>query len=514
VTETAADPGWRISGLAGRRQDVIDRLRPGVAADPIPTRLSWLLTGAVAVLAALLRWPRLGQPADLVFDEVYYAKDAWALVTTGVEVEVDLGTLTRAGDERVLAESASFVVHPPLGKWLIGVGELLVGITPTGWRVTVAVLGVLAVILLARIARRLTGSTVLGTLAGLLLAVDGLAIVMSRTALLDGILMVALLAAFGCLLCDRDWTRSRLAEQLGAGAEPDRVAIGWRPWLWGAGALLGCALATKWSAVWFILVLAVMWLLWEAGALRLLGVRAPFARALMTSGGWGVAALGVVPGAVYLLSWSGWFLTDRGYGRADAVGPVEVLMAWLTYQRQALTFHSGLTADHSYQAGAWLWPLLLRPTAFAYDGAAVGCGTGECVTEVIALANPILWWLAIAAVVWQAWRWLADRDWRSGAVLSGVLAGWVPWLFFPARTTFAFYTIVVLPFLILALVLTAGSLLGTPGDPPRRRQLGAGAVGVVVVACLIATWFFFPVWTSLPMPRDEWGWRMWLPSWI
>jgi 4-amino-4-deoxy-L-arabinose transferase-like glycosyltransferase len=100
-------------------------------------------------------------------------------------------------------------VHPPLGKETIAVGEWLFGLTPFGWRLMVAILGSLAILMTARIARRMTRSNLLGCVAGLLLALDGLEFVMSRTALLDISVMFWVLAAFGCLLIVRD--RSRLA---------------------------------------------------------------------------------------------------------------------------------------------------------------------------------------------------------------------------------------------------------------------------------------------------------------
>ena len=96
------------------------------------------------------------------------------------------------------------------------------GVTPFGWRFVTAVLGTLAVLMVARIGRRLTRSTLLGTIAGLLLALDGLSIVLSRTAILDGIVAFFVLAAFGALLVDRDRMRSRLAD-LGRGP-PGRAA--------------------------------------------------------------------------------------------------------------------------------------------------------------------------------------------------------------------------------------------------------------------------------------------------
>src|SRR5260370_11247439 len=88
------------------------------------------------------------------------------------------------------------------------------GLTPFGWRFAVAAIGTLSILLTARIARRLTRSTMLGCVAGLLLALDGLELVLSRTAILDIFLMFWVLAAFGLLVIDRD----RLIARLGTAA--------------------------------------------------------------------------------------------------------------------------------------------------------------------------------------------------------------------------------------------------------------------------------------------------------
>ncbi|PWS45995.1 phospholipid carrier-dependent glycosyltransferase, partial [Streptomyces sp. FT05W] len=146
----------------------------------------------VALVAGVLRFWNLGSPKAVIFDETYYAKDAWALVNQGYE-----GSWPKDVDKLILKDPSSvdipvdpgYVVHPPVGKWIIGVGEQLFGFTPFGWRFMVALLGTLSVLMLCRIGRRLFRSTFLGCLAGTLLAVDGLHFVMSRTALLDLVLM-------------------------------------------------------------------------------------------------------------------------------------------------------------------------------------------------------------------------------------------------------------------------------------------------------------------------------------
>ncbi|PZS29070.1 MAG: hypothetical protein DLM58_16055, partial [Pseudonocardiales bacterium] len=56
-------------------------------------------------------------------------------------------------------------------------------------------------------------------IAGLLLALDGLSLVLSRTALLDIFLQTFVLAGFGALVVDRDQVRARLAGLIADGAE-------------------------------------------------------------------------------------------------------------------------------------------------------------------------------------------------------------------------------------------------------------------------------------------------------
>ena len=146
--------------------------------------------------------------------------DALGILRFGVEhnyVSNRNGMLVR-GDPRIFTDGGEFVVHPPFGKVLIAAGEWLFGLSPFGWRFAAAVVGSLSILLLARIARRMTRSTLLGCFAGLLLALDGLEFVMSRTALLDIFVMFWVLAAFGCLVVDRDVYRARLADAAAAAA--------------------------------------------------------------------------------------------------------------------------------------------------------------------------------------------------------------------------------------------------------------------------------------------------------
>ncbi|MBK5238049.1 MAG: phospholipid carrier-dependent glycosyltransferase, partial [Actinomycetales bacterium] len=148
----------------------------------------WYWGGPVAVtaLAAGLRLWNLGDPHTLIFDETFYVKDAWSLWNNGYETTWPSETDPRfaAGETNIFTTGGSYVVHPPLGKWLIALGMVGSGATNAfGWRFSVALAGILMVFLIALIARRLTGSTLLAVIAGGLLAVDGHAITLSRVSL-------------------------------------------------------------------------------------------------------------------------------------------------------------------------------------------------------------------------------------------------------------------------------------------------------------------------------------------
>ena len=110
------------------------------------------------------------------------------------------------------------VVHPEVGKWLIALGEKAFGMDPFGWRVAAAVVGSLMVLVMCRLVRRMTGSTALGLIGGLLLSLDGLQFVLSRLALLDIFLAFFILWPSPALVADRDWYRAKMARLV-----PDQV---------------------------------------------------------------------------------------------------------------------------------------------------------------------------------------------------------------------------------------------------------------------------------------------------
>ncbi len=518
---------------------------PPVLAERLTRWSGWVGPLLVTLMAGLMRFWHLSSPRAVIFDETYYAKDAWALVHRGFEVNWDKNAndaVLQTHGHLAIPTDAAYVVHPPVGKYVIGLGELVFGFDPFGWRFMTALLGTLSVLLICRIGRRMFRSTFLGCLAGALMAVDGLHFVMSRTSLLDGVLMFFVVAAFGCLVVDRDRSRARLAAALPVDADgrarpdadvADTLRLGWRPWRWGAGVMLGLAIGTKWNGLYILAAFCVLAVLWDVGARRVAGAHHPYRAALRHDTG--ITFLATVPVAigVYLLSWLGWILSPAdgtgGYFRNWAAtdgrgGHFTFLPDWLRslwhYEHEVYKFHVGLSTPHTYQSNPWSWLVLGRPVSYFYESPAPGADgcpadAGEkCAREVLAIGTPVLWWAGCAALLYMLWRWAFRRDWRAGAIACGVAAGYLPWFMYQERTIFLFYAVVFLPFLCLALAMLVGAIIGPPGSTDTRRMIGASAAGVLV---LLIAWnfiYFWPLYTGTAIPIDDWRSRMWLDTWV
>jgi dolichyl-phosphate-mannose--protein O-mannosyl transferase len=506
-----------MSGTAVERPrsaavETLDRIR-GRLVRPLPADgwWGWAIPLAITGVALFMRLWRITRPPAKVFDETYYAPDAWNLLHHGVELDTNSPTT-----------APGFVAHPPLGKWAIAVGEGIFGNHPLGWRFSSAIVGSLAILMLARIARRLFRSTLLGCIAGLLLAFDGLEFVQSRTSMLDIFLMFWVLAAFGCLLLDRDHGRRRLADALD---RPLDLAsrgpwLGFRPWRWAAGFCLGAACATKWDGIFWVPTFFLLALFWDAGARRIAGARQPLVSALLLDGLFALVPFVVLVAAVYLASWTGWFISDGAHawnhdryvhaGQSWFAHDRAVLGGWWRYQWEMYNFHRHLDAAHPYLSRPYGWLLLARPVSYFY-ASPHGCGTDSCSQEVLALGTPALWWAAIPALIAVLWRAIGRLDWRAAAIVIPFAAGYLPWFVadHDHRTMFLFYMLPVLPFMVLAVTMTLGMVLGRAYSTPLRHSVGTVAAGAYLLAVIATFGYLYPVLAGKVLTYDQWHNRMW-----
>ncbi|MDR3069413.1 MAG: phospholipid carrier-dependent glycosyltransferase [Propionibacteriaceae bacterium] len=505
---------------------------------------SWLVTIAITLVAFATRLVNLNFPNKLIFDETYYAKDAWTLSHLGYEGSwpekidgVEANAAVAAGSVDAFTTDPAFVVHPPLGKWIIAIGEQLFGMTSFGWRIMPCVFGALLIMLTIRLGRRLSRSTLIGAIAGIFLTFDGLTFVMSRVALLDIFQSVFLLAAVASCVADRDYYRAKIADKIEAARRPDlRGHFGpmvWlRPWRLLAGVMFGLAIAIKWTSLYPLAAMGILSVVWDVRARYLAGASKQAFWALLKDGIPAFARMVVVAVPVYLATWMSWFASSAGWGRnwgtenpgdplTQTFGPD--LAAWLNYHKEIYGFHTGdfmmLEADHPYEAHPLGWLIMWRPTAMdAQNGiepGTEGCplGQGECLRVITGLGTPVFWWLAAFAILACAILWLGDRDWRFGLPFLATMSMYLPWFLYAGRPTFHFYSITFVPYLAIGLALFLGAVLGPPGWPARRSR----GIAVAVILTLVAANFvwIYPLLSDETLPRTLWQLRLWFgPLWI
>nr|WP_233568736.1 phospholipid carrier-dependent glycosyltransferase [Kocuria soli] len=530
-----------VRGSGDTEADLRERLLPSW---PPVAAWMWLLPLLPVLLGGFMRFYQLARPQEIAFDETYYVKDGWALATSGYEQEWpdDADDSFALGVVPTPDGKASFVVHPPVGKWLIGWGMLLFGPGDAfGWRFFPAVFGTAMIALVVVAALLMFRSPVVAAVAGTLLAVDGLHLTHSRLALLDIFLAFFVLLAFVFLLLDRIDGRRRLIRKLqrsspsGASDTIDGRSHGFGAWLgvrwWRIAAGISCGLAVgvKWNALYYVAALGVITVLWDLGARRAAGIRLWLPGGVVLDGLFAFVSMIPVALLTYLSTWLGWLRTSGGYDRNWAAEHPGEGAQWLPeslrslweYHKAAYEFHIGLDSGHTYMAGPAQWPILGRPTSYFYESlerGQHGCEAAACSQAILNLGNPVIWWsfmpaaaaVLILVLVSRKWRF----DWRVLSPLALIAVGWLPWFAYPERTQFYFYALPYLPFMVLVLAGGLSVILPDRGSPRLYRILSWSVVGTWLVLVLAVAAYFWPIWTAQVIPYEAWHQRMWFPNWI
>lgn len=428
----------------------LERLRQiRVYASP----LGLLLAGLV-VLGVSLRLYDFGFPATLQFDEHHFVENA-------------RGYLVHRPDGND---------HPPLGKLIIAAGMWCFGDNSTGFRLPALFAGLLTIILGAVTAQRLFPARWAGPLAAGLLAADGFLIAYSRAALLDGFLAAAAVASLLVVSCELSL-------------------------LWGcfAGVVLGFAASIKFSGVGVLLPL-----LFAVAAAKV----SPRQK-LIT-----LAEMALVSASVYVLAYAiGLGMTGKPTGILDVVADT----------RRLLKHHSVLTDMKNPATSGWVtWVLPTRPLLLGITE------RHGALRTLSTLGNLATWWASFAIalattliVLRRGWERVLEGEPPVGEAHGSILTGFVaahgrsvvaallasiglvaPWVL-THRDSYIYH---FLPAYVPLVLLLCGALAWYAERRPHW------VFAFTIVAVLVAA-FYAPVWGYLPLTREAFTLRLFLPTW-
>ncbi|BDG10729.1 phospholipid carrier-dependent glycosyltransferase [Anaeromyxobacter paludicola] len=401
---------------------------PPPAAPSALRRAAGPLAAALAFGALFLA--HAGEPADLVFDETHYVPAARALARLAGDLNWE---------------------HPPLGKWLLGLGARLLealhlASEPAAFRVVAFAFGLWALLSVGGLLRDLGFAGWAAEAAVWLTGLNFLWFVQSRTAMLEPFSAAFALAGL------------RRVRRGGDGASP---WVGW--------ALLGLAMASKWSAA-PLCALAALWSPWPlrrrvAGvALAVLAYALPFAPLALLAKD--ATPLSGIP--AYQLKML------EGFSRVDL-------------------------STHPYHSRFWQWPTLLRPAWYHFQRVAGG------ERYVWGGGNPLLFALALPATLWLGLRALSRRASRAERQLALLYWGQLLfWAALPRMQIFYYFYPASLwlgPAVVWALLRLA---------PARAARPAAVAL---VAACAALFLWFSPLFDGRLEPPGTYGRYMWTVRW-
>ena len=419
------------------------------------------------------------------FDEIYHARTAW---------------------EHLHGVWPYEITHPPLGKELMGMGILLFGMTPFGWRFSGTLFGVLMLPLLYVFLKKLFGGRWIPSLGMLLWASDFMHYVQTRIATIDtySVFFILLMYLFMYLWLTEDklWALALSGVSFGLGAAAKWTSI-----------YAGAGLALLWAAKW-------IWRFVEAYK-RPVGAGVPdgpqrrkpspasphsefripnseLLPAFLLNVLFCLVFFIAVPVLIYYFSY-------LPYGRAAGYSPFSKDYAAMVWHNQVymFTYHSNsvLGATHPYSSNWYHWLIDYRPILYVLEYPTPGLRS-----TIGAFLNPVLCWGGLLSLPVLCWMAIRRRDRLAAFILVGYLSQLLPWV--PVeRLTFAYHYFPSALFLVLSLSYTMALLRENRGSwRVSALSLTAGSIALFVL--------FFPVLNGLPVKSELADALLkWLPSW-
>ena len=415
------------------------------------------------------------------FDEIYHARTGFEFLNGTVPYETS---------------------HPPLGKIFISWCIAIFGMTPFGWRFAGAVAGILMLPGIYLLAKQLTKKTWAAFLASLLMALDCMHLTQTQIATIDSFPVLFIIFAFFFMLrfIQTDLSRASLKQVL--------IPLAC------SGFFMGLSIASKWIGIYAGIGLAVLYF-WHC--IRHICIhRTPaepeepdMFRKVFTISLWCVLFFILVPLGIYLLSYIPYMAYNT---RIHSLG--DYLSAVWRSQEGMLNYHStpGLGMDHPFYSPWWEWPIIGKPMFYATEQYIPR--TSSTHHSIFCFGNPVIWYGALAALLYTVFTWLKTRHYRIdgeeqrwhitarnydnhyGFVFVGLLAQYLPWVLVP-RGTYIYHYFASIPFLIMMISLCLS-------HDSRRGQRTGRIIGYIVIALSLACFvILLPYATGLPAPT---GW--------
>ncbi len=454
-----------------------------------------------------------GQGAQKLADEQELVK---LPITQADGAYFDEMFFVRTAQEHLKLEEPYEWTHPPLGKLIIGLGILVFGMNPFGWRILglVAAAGMIPILFL--FGKRMFKSSVAGFIAAFLITFDFMHFSLARLATGEIYLLLFSVLMFYFAFDYFAKREGNLEEKEVAGKSSSSTSLLLSIMCFGLG------FAVKWTALFGLLAVLILVIVSN------IRTKKPILSdyKIILAGLFLSAAIYIATYIPYMLSGDGHrlidihrlplyvsYISDYLSGNTQNIVPPAPLTVF-DLQLRMFGYHAGIEATHLYSSPWWSWPLMLKPL-WMYSNTLDGM-----VSTIVLMGNPVLWWCGIPALIFIWARFVANTIRRTGAehnfiflfILIPFLLQWLPYLLI-TRVLFIYHFLATVPFLIFAVTYWLHYSLGREWSSKNRRLLFTGLVIAFLILDVVLFFLFYPVISGYPVTYKYKECLRWLSGW-
>lgn len=400
-------------------------------------------------------------------------------------------------------------VHPPLGKILIGLPVMFLGMNTFAYRLMGNIAGIIMIPIMYLIAKKLFNSDKYGLVSAIIMACDGMHFSQTRIATVDSFLVMFMMISYLFMIryiklpSDASF-KSKLKE------------------LFFCGLFMGFAIDTKWSAMFGAMGLAVIFFFHFFSRIVVKGWKLEDVKTV----GCCFVFFIVVPAVIYILSYYPFFSCPES--------EVKDMGSFIEHQVGMYTYHSELVAEHPYTSPWYTWPYLQKPVLYYVKYFDDGIHRAA----ISDIGNPIVWWGGLAGTIYMLvsfWtnfvnliciklKKMKDKKINNkiekmskesidvlktfGVILIMIATTFLCYIFI-GRIMFLYHYFITLPFVMLALTGLIKFL------DSKIKIKGISYVSMLAVAAVIMSFiYFYPIFSGKTVPKEVLEREKWFETWI
>ena len=450
------------------------------------------------------------------FDEIYYARTAYEYLH-GIDVYE--------------------WTHPPLGKLIMTIPIAIFGFSPFTYRLMANIFGILLIPIMYILAKRIFKNRKWALLAGLIMMFDCFHFVHTRIALVDGFQVTFILLS---VLFMKEYFDLNKNDEFKKKAK----------YLLLSGIFIGCAIATKWNALYAGLGLAITFFVhlcqeYHFNVINFIKKNVTLNRIIDF-----IIVVGIIPFTIYylmlillgknaggialivysfvvfcfLLVILGTAISKDNYLvklmficiLSFIIIPVVIyilcyilfpgvenyngtVLGIIDMNKLMYNYHSTLDATHPFSSSWYQWPIMAKPVWF-YTG---GTSTGLRMT-ISDIGNPVIWWSGVISFVYLVINAIKKKDKNHIFIIIFILSTFVPYLFI-GRLMFMYHYFITLPFVMLGIV----AFIKWITEKIKNDKAYYGYIVLIIITFIV----FYPIISGMPVKGDYIESLKWLSDW-